>query len=95
MPSSVAFQRVKSNGFSFLSFSLTLQSFEKLLLTEGEKMFMVICQIPLETQGIYALVQNLGSLIARFVFQPVEEACFNAFSFLSTQQQQLLMLLMQ
>jgi len=36
----------------------------------------------LEQQGVYGLVSNLGSLIARLLFQPVEESCFAEFSFL-------------
>jgi oligosaccharide translocation protein RFT1 len=52
---------------------LMLNSVVKYLLTEGEKIILVGAREDLEQQGIYALVQNLGSLVARFVFQPLEE----------------------
>jgi len=34
----------------------------------------------LRTQGVYGLIQNLGSLVARLLFQPLEEAAFMEFS---------------
>ena len=34
----------------------------------------------LHVEGVYGLVDNLGSLVVRVVFQPFEEAAFTAFS---------------
>lgn len=59
---------------------LQLQSLEKLALTEGEKFVLVSLNSDLDAQGVYGLIQNLGSLAARIVFQPVEEAAFMEFS---------------
>lgn len=62
--------------------SFTLQSLEKLLLTEGEK-FVLATSTPTENRndaGVYGLVHNLGSLVARLLFQPIEEASFMQFS---------------
>jgi len=55
------------------------QSVEKLILTEGEK-FVLWFSASLVDQGIYSVVNNLGSLVARFLFQPVEESCYSLFS---------------
>ncbi|CED83069.1 Nuclear division RFT1 protein [Phaffia rhodozyma] len=55
-----------------LAKAMTLQSVVKHFLTEGDR--MVVSRIsPLEDQGAYAIATNYGSLVARIVFQPVEE----------------------
>ena len=51
----------------------------RLLLTEGEK-FMLSAFGALSAQGIYDLVTNLGSLVARIIFRVWEESCFLAVS---------------
>ncbi|EFA74865.1 RFT1 family protein [Heterostelium album PN500] len=56
----------------------TWQSIQKLLLTEGEK-FVLYFSENLTSQAIFSVVSNLGSLIARFFFQPIEESCFSMF----------------
>lgn len=55
------------------------QSVQKYLLTEGERLFLVAVS-PLAEQGVFALVSNLGSLVARLLFAPLEEAAFASFS---------------
>mmetsp|Transcript_1617 Transcript_1617/g.5711 ORF Transcript_1617/g.5711 Transcript_1617/m.5711 type:complete len:560 (-) Transcript_1617:28-1707(-) len=55
------------------------QSVEKLLLTEGEKFVLKFTET-LVHQGSFSVVSNLGSLVARFLFQPVEEISFSLFS---------------
>lgn len=50
-----------------------------LLQTEGSRMVMALCQSSYN-QGVYGLVTNLGSLVVRTIFFPVEEAAFRAFS---------------
>eukprot|EP00127_Corallochytrium_limacisporum_P002924 Clim_evm13s143 gene=Clim_evmTU13s143 len=53
----------------------------KQFLTEGEKYAMTFFNIAdLAKQGIHDLVNNLGSLLVRFVFLPVEDAFFQFFS---------------
>ncbi len=59
--------------------SFTLQAIEKHFLGEAEKFIMAIFQ-PNYDQGVYGLVNNLGSLVVRTVFQPFEQAVFTAFS---------------
>ena len=61
---------------------LLVQMLEKLALTEGEKAVMVSFQFSLDQQGVYGLVQNLGSLVARLLFAPLEEASATEFSLL-------------
>lgn len=60
-------------------FTLKWQSLQKLILQEGEK-FVLFGVSTLADQGIYAVVNNLGSLVARFLFQPLEEISFSIFS---------------
>ncbi|KAK7470211.1 Oligosaccharide translocation protein rft1 [Stygiomarasmius scandens] len=56
-----------------LSMTMTTQSFVKHFLTEGDKLILSWFS-PLQDQGGYAVAVNYGSLIARIVFQPVEES---------------------
>lgn len=65
---------------SLLSLSLTLyaQSTFKLLLTQGDALLLSVLA-PLASQGAFALVSNYGGLLARLVFQPVEESNRNTF----------------
>lgn len=51
---------------------MTGQSLIKHFLTEGDK-FLVSRLSPLADQGGYAVAANYGSLVARIVFQPIEE----------------------
>jgi oligosaccharide translocation protein RFT1 len=48
----------------------------KHLLTEGDKLIInSLCTV--EEQGIYSLISNYGSLLARLVFAPIEESLRN------------------
>lgn len=62
-----------------LSKTLTSQSLLKHILTEGDKMMMVNFTVEAD-QGVYAFVVNYGSLIARILFQPMEEISRTLFS---------------
>ncbi|KAK4051491.1 Oligosaccharide translocation protein rft1 [Microbotryomycetes sp. JL221] len=55
------------------SWALTKQSLVKQLLTEGDKIAVGRLS-QLEDQGGYAIALNYGSLIARILFQPLEES---------------------
>ncbi|KAG8886619.1 Oligosaccharide translocation protein rft1 [Tulasnella sp. 331] len=55
-----------------LSLAMTGQSVVKHFLTEGDK-FVLSRISSLENQGGYAVASNYGSLVARIVFQPIEE----------------------
>ena len=56
------------------------QSFLKQLLTEGEKYLLSFSSVSMHDQGVYEIVNNLGSLFARFLFQPLEEGAYLFFS---------------
>ncbi|KAI0249062.1 Rft-1-domain-containing protein [Lactifluus subvellereus] len=56
-----------------LSGAMTAQSVVKHFLTEGDKL-LVSRLSPLVDQGGYAIASNYGSLVARIVFQPIEES---------------------
>ncbi|KAF9132871.1 Oligosaccharide translocation protein rft1 [Mortierella sp. 14UC] len=62
-----------------LSKTLTSQSLLKHILTEGDKMMMAKFTNA-TSQGVYAFVINYGSLIARILFQPMEETSRTLFS---------------
>ncbi|CAD1808100.1 Rft family protein [Candida parapsilosis] len=56
-----------------ISKSLFIQSIFKQVLTEGDKLLIsYLCTI--EEQGVYAVIVNYGSIIARILFQPLEES---------------------
>ncbi|KAG0235771.1 Oligosaccharide translocation protein rft1 [Actinomortierella wolfii] len=62
-----------------LSRTLTAQSLLKHILTEGDKMLMASMTTAAD-QGVYAFVVNYGSLVARILFQPMEETSRTLFS---------------
>lgn len=64
-----------------LTWSFFKQSFLKQILTEGERYVMTFLNVlNFGDQGIYDTVNNLGSLVARLVFQPVEESFYVFFA---------------
>ncbi|RLN47866.1 hypothetical protein BBJ28_00018833 [Nothophytophthora sp. Chile5] len=66
---------------------LAVQSGVKYLLAEGDK-WVLTGFASLHHMGIYGLVSNLGSLVPRIVFLPIEEATKTIFSKLATAQKQ-------
>lgn len=61
-----------------LSTSLYIQSAVKQVLTQGDS-FILATFSTLEEQGAFALASNYGGLVARLIFQPVEESSRNEF----------------
>ncbi|KAJ5355779.1 hypothetical protein N7517_010388 [Penicillium concentricum] len=68
-----------SRQLTSLAANVFFQSLVKHLLTQGDTM-MLAALSGLEDQGIYSLASNYGGLIARIVFQPLEESSRNLFS---------------
>ncbi|KAM5279973.1 man(5)GlcNAc(2)-PP-dolichol translocation protein RFT1 isoform 2-T2 [Ctenodactylus gundi] len=64
-----------------LTWSFFKQSFLKQILTEGERYMMTFFNVlNFGDQGVYDIVNNLGSLVARLVFQPIEESFYLFFA---------------
>lgn len=62
-----------------LAGSMMAQSVVKHLLTQGDT-FLVSLLANAQVQGAYALANNYGGLLARLIFQPVEESSRSYFS---------------
>ncbi|KAK2762826.1 Oligosaccharide translocation protein rft1 [Arachnomyces sp. PD_36] len=62
-----------------LSANVYFQSIIKHILTQGDSMILATLA-SLEDQGVYALASNYGGLIARMLFQPIEEHSRNMYS---------------
>ncbi|XP_029455275.1 protein RFT1 homolog isoform X2 [Rhinatrema bivittatum] len=64
-----------------LTWSFFKQSFLKQILTEGERYVMTFLNVlNFGDQGVYDIVNNLGSLVARFIFLPIEESFYIFFA---------------
>lgn len=62
-----------------LTLSLSLQSAVKYILTQGDSL-LIASLASLRDQGAYALASNYGGLVARMLFQPIEESSRNLFA---------------
>ncbi|EGS20219.1 uncharacterized protein CTHT_0047350 [Thermochaetoides thermophila DSM 1495] len=62
-----------------LASSMMAQSVVKHILTQGDMFLVSIFSTP-TAQGVYALANNYGGLLARLVFQPIEESSRSYFS---------------
>ncbi|XP_026286536.1 protein RFT1 homolog [Frankliniella occidentalis] len=64
-----------------LTWSFFKQGILKQILTEGERYIMTLFSVlSFGEQGIYDVVNNLGSMAARFLFRPIEESAYFYFS---------------
>ncbi|XP_038054403.1 protein RFT1 homolog [Patiria miniata] len=64
-----------------LTLSFFKQGFLKQILTEGERYVMTVFDmLSFGDQGIYDVINNLGSLAARFIFLPIEEGSYLFFA---------------
>ncbi|KZF20114.1 Rft-1-domain-containing protein [Xylona heveae TC161] len=68
-----------SRPLCLLTGSLFIQSAVKYVLTQGDALLMVSLS-SLQEQGAFALASNYGGLVARMLFQPIEESSRNLFS---------------
>lgn len=59
--------------------NMYLQSAVKYILTQGDSI-IIASMASLSDQGAYALASNYGGLIARMLFQPIEESSRNLFA---------------
>jgi oligosaccharide translocation protein RFT1 len=83
IPRSISKQRFPWSYFSqatvSLAGSMMAQSVVKHILTQGDTFLISLLASP-EVQGAYALANNYGGLLARLLFQPIEESSRNYFS---------------
>ncbi|KAJ8370549.1 hypothetical protein SKAU_G00105770 [Synaphobranchus kaupii] len=81
LPSRVCGESVVNWKLARLTWSFFKQSFLKQILTEGERYVMTFLNVlNFGDQGIYDIVNNLGSMVARFVFLPIEESFYVFFA---------------
>lgn len=81
LPSRVDGQTLVDWTLAKLTWSFFKQSFLKQILTEGERYVMTFLNVlSFGDQGIYDIVNNLGSMVARFVFLPIEESFYVFFA---------------
>ncbi|MCJ1428508.1 Oligosaccharide translocation protein rft1 [Sticta canariensis] len=71
-----------------IAMNLFAQSTLKHILTTGDAL-LIAALTSLPSQGAYALASNYGSLVARILFQPLEESSRSIFGRLLSSQQQL------
>lgn len=80
-PKSLPDKPLVNGKMAMLTFSFFKQSLLKQMLTEGEKYVMTIFSVmSFADQGVFGIINNLGALFPRFVFQPVEESARLFFS---------------
>jgi len=84
----------KLEGQAFIGAEMTLltwgffkQGILKQVLTEGERYIMTVFSVLTFTeQGVYDVVNNLGSMAARFIFMPIEESFYVYFAQMTNRQ---------
>uniref|UniRef100_A0A8C6V6B5 Protein RFT1 homolog n=1 Tax=Naja naja TaxID=35670 RepID=A0A8C6V6B5_NAJNA len=75
------FQDIVNWNEAKLTWSFFKQSFLKQVLTEGERYVMTFLNVlNFGDQGVYDIINNLGSLTARFIFLPIEESFYVYFA---------------
>ncbi|XP_023711319.1 protein RFT1 homolog isoform X2 [Cryptotermes secundus] len=81
LPAAIENQPSINHGLARLTWSFFKQGIMKQILTEGERYIMTLFSVlTFSEQGVYDIVNNLGSLAARFLFRPVEESSYFYFS---------------
>ncbi|XP_059050277.1 protein RFT1 homolog [Achroia grisella] len=76
-----SFSTTFNKKLSSLTISFAKQGVVKQLLTEGEKYVMSVNPVmSFSEQATYDVVNNLGSLAARFVFRPIEDSSYFYFT---------------
>uniref|UniRef100_A0A8B9RJC6 Protein RFT1 homolog n=1 Tax=Astyanax mexicanus TaxID=7994 RepID=A0A8B9RJC6_ASTMX len=81
LPTKVNGQPLINWKLATLTWSFFKQSFLKQILTEGERYVMTFLNVlNFGDQGVYDIVNNLGSMVARFLFLPIEESFYVFFA---------------
>lgn len=70
-----------NSDLNILVLSFIKQGILKQVLTEGEKYVMSVShELNLKQQATYDVVNNMGSLAARFIFRPIEDSSYFYFT---------------
>ncbi|ESO89985.1 hypothetical protein LOTGIDRAFT_234090 [Lottia gigantea] len=81
LPKTIPGKPFIDTNYASLTWSFFKQSFLKQILTEGEKFVMTFFDVlSFADQGIYDVINNLGSMAARFIFLPIEDTGYLFFS---------------
>lgn len=81
LPAVIEDQSSINHDLARLTWSFFKQGIMKQVLTEGERYIMTLFSVlTFSEQGVYDIVNNLGSLAARFLFRPIEESAYFYFS---------------
>ncbi|KAG7326306.1 hypothetical protein KOW79_009707 [Hemibagrus wyckioides] len=81
LPTTMKGQPLINWKLATLTWSFFKQSFLKQILTEGERYVMTFLNVlSFGDQGVYDIVNNLGSMVARFLFLPIEESFYVFFA---------------
>nr|CAG4636943.1 EOG090X04LH [Ceriodaphnia reticulata] len=81
LPKRVEGQTLIGYDLAFLTWGFFKQGILKQVLTEGERYVMtVFAVLSFAEQGVYDVVNNLGSMAARFIFLPIEESSYFYFA---------------
>lgn len=81
LPAVIEDQSSINHDLARLTWSFFKQGIMKQVLTEGERYIMTLFSVlTFSEQGVYDIVNNLGSLAARFLFRPVEDSAYFYFS---------------
>ncbi|XP_072928045.1 man(5)GlcNAc(2)-PP-dolichol translocation protein RFT1 isoform X1 [Hemitrygon akajei] len=81
LPKPLPYQHVVDLRLAKLTWTFYKQCCLKQILTEGERYLMTFLNIlNFGEQGVYDIVNNLGSLVARFLFLPIEESFYIFFA---------------
>nr|CAG4641627.1 EOG090X04LH [Eurycercus lamellatus] len=81
LPKKIEGQTLIGHDLASLTWGFFKQGILKQVLTEGERYVMTVFSIlSFAEQGVYDVVNNLGSMAARFLFLPIEEGSYFYFA---------------
>lgn len=81
LPKKIQEQTFIGRDLAFLTWGFFKQGILKQVLTEGERYVMTVFSVlSFAEQGVYDVVNNLGSMAARFIFLPIEESSYFYFA---------------
>lgn len=81
LPRILSEEKILNSDLQVLILSFVKQGVLKQILTEGEKYVMSVSPVlSFSEQATYDVVNNMGSLAARFIFRPIEDSSYFYFT---------------